>query len=268
MRLLPLMAPILLAAPCLLAACSAASPDPAPSPTASSQTIGAETAAAPSAAVSGSQLLLFTSLPILWSEGGLGDMLSAKAPVHWARGVLEQGRALRPVDNLTQLAPGGMLVMAQPRALAPAENLALDEWVRGGGHLLLIVDPMLDVHSSYGLGDRRRPEAIAMLSPILGRWGLRLDNDERGEHVARWQGHAIPVDEGGLFALTGQGFESDCRLDGGAAEALVADCAVGKGRVLLLADATFLADGDDAGEGGENLLRSLVAEAQRPAAAD
>ncbi|HEX2794839.1 MAG TPA: DUF4350 domain-containing protein [Croceicoccus sp.] len=257
----------LAAAPLLLAACSGKNPDPASSPTKSS-------AAAPAMASDGqapaakTDLLLFTSLPILWSEGGMADMLSTDAPVHWARKVLEHDRALKPVDNLTQLPVGGTLVMAQPRALAPEENVALDNWVRAGGKLLLIVDPMLDTHSSYGLGDRRRPEAIAMLSPILARWGLRLVNDPRGDHVARWSGHAVPVAEGGLFELTGKGHESRCRLDDGAAQALAASCRVGRGHVLLLGDATFLAHGDHAGQGGEALLGALVGAAEAPARAD
>ncbi|MDR7101755.1 DUF4350 domain-containing protein [Croceicoccus sp. BE223] len=253
---------MLVAALLLLAACSANSPDPAPSPSATAA------ASEPNAKVARSDLLLFTSLPILWAEGGMADMLSADAPVHWARKVLETNRTLKPVDNLTQLPAGGTLVMAQPRALAPEENVALDNWVRAGGHLLLIVDPMLDAHSSYGLGDRRRPEAIAMLSPILARWGLRLVDDARDDHVARWSGHAVPVAEGGLFELTGQGHESRCRLGDGAAQALTASCRLGKGNVLLLGDATFLADGDNAGEGGGALLAALVTAAEAPAQGD
>ncbi len=263
------MGHVLLTGSLLLAACSEKPSEPAPSPTdrPTTETPATDTSASAAdgraAGVKG-DLLLFTSLPIYWSEGGMADMLAADAPVHWARKVLEQGRALKPVDNLTQLPAGGTLVMAQPRALAPVENVAVDDWVRAGGKLLLIVDPMLDAHSSYGLGDRRRPVAIAMLSPILARWGLRLVGDTRDDHVARWSGHPVPVAEGGLFELTGKGHESRCRLDDGAAQALAASCRVGKGQVLLLGDATFLADGDDAGQDGEALLRALVAAAEAP----
>jgi len=260
----------LLAAPLLLAACSAADPDPAPSPVAAQVPIG-------TAADAGEKpdLLLFTSLPIYWPEGGVGDLLSSGAEKHWARTALETRYALRPVDALTALpTQSGTLVMAQPRALSPAENVALDDFVRGGGRVLLIADPMLDVHSSYGLGDKRRPAAIAMLSPILARWGLKLVVDEREGYVANWNSRAFRVEEGGLFALTGGGHESRCDISG---KGLFARCHVGKGEVMLLADATFLADtGHDAGEnaggdhlgrdhaglGGEALLLDLVAAAR------
>lgn len=247
------LAPVL-AAPLLLAACSAADPDPAPSPT-----------VAPSAgkeAGAKDELLLFTSLPIYWSEGGVGDLLATDAAPHWARTALEQRFDLRPVDALTSLpATGGTLLMAQPRALSPAENVALDDFVRAGGRVVLIADPMLDVHSSYGFGDKRRPAAIAMLSPILARWGLRLTMDEREAYEAQWGGHAFPVEEGGLFERTGAGHESRCHLSSGD---LAARCNVGAGKVQLLADATFLADGDHAGQGADALLLDLVSAAQNP----
>lgn len=217
-------------------------------------------------------LLLFTSLPIYWPEGGLDMMLAADAPQHWARRALEEGHDLVPVDTLAALPAKGTLLMAQPRALAGDENVALDERVRAGGRVVMIVDPMLDAHSEYGLGDKRRPAAIAMLSPILARWGLRLEEDPRGDYEAQWGKNAIRVVDGGRFALTGKGHDSTCALVG---DGLLAWCRVGKGKVVLLADATFLGaddhaddhgDGESEGasKGGEALLADLIAAAEGP----
>ena len=91
---------------------------------------------------------LFTSLPLLWSDSPeLGSELRGDRPPHWAKAVLaRQGRVV-PLDMLTSqpgaspLAGLSELVIAQPRALSPAENVALDNWVRGGGRLLLLADP-------------------------------------------------------------------------------------------------------------------------------
>lgn len=235
-----------------LVACSAQPDDPARSPNASETTTPVSER---------EDLLLFTSLPIYWSEGGVGDMLSGNAQTHWARTALETRYDLKPLDTLTSLPESGVLLMAQPRALSGDENVALDNFVRGGGRVVLIVDPMLDVHSSYGFGDRRRPEAIAMLSPILGRWGLKLIHDGREAYAGQWNGRTFPVEEGGLFELTDTGHESRCNLDG---EGLVARCNVGTGKVMLLADATFVADGDHAGEGGDALLLGLIEAAATP----
>lgn len=216
--------------------------------------------------------MLFTSLPIFWPEGPLRDVISGDTEVHWARAALEKDFDLVPVDTLTLLDPPGLLLMAQPRALTGEENVALDDWVRGGGRALVILDPMLDVHSVYGLGDRRRPEAMAMLSPILRRWGLELVYDEtqpRGERIVAWGNRGIPVEEAGRFVLTGNGHASRCELVSGG---LLASCRIGEGKALLVADATFLAghgeaDGGHADRTGARLLPGLIEALRAPAKA-
>lgn len=125
---------------------------------------------------------LFTSLPIYWGEGAdLSAMLDPEGKPHWARQQIEDQRVLRPLDVLTPetLKPLHDVLLAQPRALAPAENVALDDWVRNGGRVLLLADPMLTEHSNFAIGDKRRPMDVALLSPILTHWGLELQFDER-----------------------------------------------------------------------------------------
>ena len=105
-------------------------------------------------------LALMGSVPIYWGEPGqLGDLLGDANPPHWARAVLERRWRLVPLDYLDEAALEAQerLLMAQPRGLSPEENVALDAWVRGGGHLLLLADPMMTGASRYPLGDRRRP---------------------------------------------------------------------------------------------------------------
>jgi hypothetical protein len=192
---------------------------------------------------------LFTTLPILWPETGeVGDLLHGDAPSHWALAVLRRHGTLVPLDVLAgaggklPLAADGVLVMAQPRPLAPAENVALDDWVSAGGHLLLLADPLLTAHSAYGLGDRRRPQDTVLLSPILSRWGLRLAFDEQqpdGQREVSVLGAAVPVRLAGHFTLVpGTG---KCMI---LAQGLVARCKIGRGEVLALADAALLEDGD------------------------
>ena len=189
-------------------------------------------------------LLLFTSLPIYWSEApDIASMLEDEQEPHWARGAIEALRALRPIDALgaDALGPRGDLLMIQPRPLAPTENVALDAWVGYGGRLLLFADPALTEDSAFALGDRRRPQDIVLLSPILARWGLRLEFDEdqaRGEHtVALGEGMTVPVNLPGRFvAVRGGRGDSTCRLF---ADGLAAECRVGRGRALVIADAAL-----------------------------
>ena len=194
---------------------------------------------------------LFTSLPILWSDSAdLGAEIAADAPRHWAKAVLAQHGRVIALDTLANAGPPGplagltRLVMAQPRALSPLENVALDDWVRGGGQLLLLADPALTEDSPLGLGDPRRPLTGVMLSPILARWGLdlRFDDAQPLEEATRdVMGLGVPVNLPGRFETRGQ---ANCKLWG---DGLAVTCAIGRGRVIAVADAALLDRHDPAG---------------------
>ena len=189
-------------------------------------------------------LLLFTSLPIYWPEApDIATALKGEEQPHWARRALEAKWTLRPVDTLDAATLGRArdLLMIQPRPLSPAENVALDAWVAEGGRLLLFADPALTAASSFALGDRRRPQDIVLLSPILARWGLRLEFDAEqaaGERsVALGEGVTVPVNLPGRFAAIGGGRpDASCQPQ---VEALLVECRVGRGRVLAIADAAL-----------------------------
>lgn len=184
---------------------------------------------------------LMGTIPLYWGEAGdLGEVLNGGGAQHWARGQLEADYRLAPLDSLdTQsLAEVDRLLLAQPRALSGAENVALDAWVRAGGHLLLFADPLMTGETRYAVGDRRRPQDVALLSPILRHWGLDLSfDDSAGEGVAvRPIGAGrVPLNLPGSFALTAG--DAQCVLAG---EGVLADCRVGQGRVTVLADAALL----------------------------
>jgi hypothetical protein len=187
------------------------------------------------------ELGLMGTIPIYWGEAGdVGELLAGKGPGHWARARLEADYRLRPLDSLSEESLAGLdfLMLAQPRALSPAENVALDAWVRGGGKLLLFADPMLTGESRFAIGDRRRPQDVILLSPILTHWGLGLEFDEdrpAGYAQLRGGGAPIPVNLPGAFVLR-EG-ESDCEL---VVADVLAECGIGEGRALVLADAALL----------------------------
>jgi hypothetical protein len=208
---------------------------------------------------------LFTTLPILWNESGsVSDLIGDKAPPHWALAVVRRHGPVIAVDRLgagqgpQDLARLDVLVMAQPRPLSPDENVALDDWVRGGGQVLLLVDPMLTQDSRFSPGDPRRPHDIAMLSPILARWGLRLTFDEAqvpGDRMVDVLGQALPVNLAGQFEpVPGDGA---CRIEAGG---LLARCVAGKGRVTAFADAALLER--EHGHDGPVALEALISAAR------
>lgn len=220
------LATLALAAALTAGACRAA-PDPAPRPERPAER---------------PVLGLMTTLPLLWGEAAdVGELLGQDGAAGWVRGEIERRFAIEPLDTLdaAALARLDRLVLAQPRALSPAENVALDAWVRGGGRLLLFADPMLTRHSRYPVGDRRRPQDVALLSPILAHWGLELRFDEaqaEGERIQEIMGTGAPLNLAGSF-----------RVDPGAActassGAVLVRCRIGEGRVVALADAAMLDD--------------------------
>lgn len=156
--------------------------------------------------------------------------------------MLEDGHRLVALDTLLHLEALADLVIAQPRPLEPAENVALDSWVRGGGHVLLFADPLLTSESRFALGDPRRPADTVLLGPILAHWGLAL---REGRESA---GTPFPVAAPGELSLLGDG-PRDCRIE---QNGLIAQCRIGKGSALIVADAALL----EVAEGAEAFARA------------
>ncbi len=196
---------------------------------------------------------LVTSLPLLWQESAsVSELLNENRPAHWALGALREHGEVRPLDSLADpsgelpLAVDGWLILAQPYPLAPQENVALDNWVRAGGRVLVFADPMLTQESAYALGDRRRPQDVILLSPILDRWGLELlfdDDQPRGEREVPIDNAMLSVNLPGAFAVKDD--DAACTLS---AQEIIATCTIGRGRVIAVADAALLEDAssDDA----------------------
>lgn len=226
---------------------------------------------APASPASREKLGLMTSLPLYWPLGAeVEEIASGSAGVPWQRSALEADYMLEPLDSLaaipglTPLAPAtdplaGLtrLAVIQPRGLSPADNVALDTWVRGGGHLLLVLDPALTGEYDLPLGDPRRPADSALIAPVVARWGLAVRFDEAqdaGVHERALGEAALPLALAGEVAITDPA-AADCTLE---ASGAAARCRVGKGAVTLIADAALFEHRELAGEGGAG-LRALVA---------
>lgn len=218
--------------------------------------------------VFGNKIGLFTSLPILWPEAdGVAGALQHDAPAHWALATLRRHGSVLPLDRLASdggaqpLGGVDMIVIAQSRPLAPDENVVLDQWVRAGGRVLLFADPMLTIHSRFPLGDPRRPQDTVLLSPILTRWGLRLEFDQDqpiGEKLADMAGGAAPINLAGSFVTADESGRCSVMSSG-----LVARCAIGKGLVLAVADAALLEEADDPSDDRSQALDRLIEMAGR-----
>ena len=203
------------------------------------------------------QLGLMTTLPIYWNEAeSVDELVQTQTAGHWARSVLETRFRLVPLDTLAAgggLADLDLLILAQPRALSPQENVALDDWVSGGGRLMLFADPMLSGESRFHFGDRRRPQDVALLSPILARWGLELMFDEtqgHGERMVTASDLAFPVQLAGQWRVLSP--QASCQKF---ADDVVARCRIDDGAVLAIADAAMLEQGQHGDAYPEALYR-------------
>jgi hypothetical protein len=194
-------------------------------------------------------LLLLTSLPLMFGEGfsvsGNGSPILTR---------LQSRYRVMPISvaEPAQLARGRLLLMAHPLA-QPAEDLvALDAWIRKGGRLLLLADPMLEWPSERPLGDPLRPPPMFMDTGLLAHWGLRLDApDQRGPRTRKLGAYSVMTDSPGR--LTGA-----CEIS---RDRLVARCRVGKGEATVIADADLLDVeylGEKADHNVDGVLRELA----------
>ena len=186
--------------------------------------------AAPSAVAANErpQLMLLTTLPLMFADdftldGGGSPALEA----------LESRFDVVPISttDAAELNKGRLLLMAHPLA-QPAESLVdLDAWVRAGGRVLLLADPMLEWESERPLGDALRPPPSFADTGLLAHWGLRLDApDERGPKQLALGQHQVLTASPGILS-------GSCSIE---PSGLVARCAVGKGAATVIADADFL----------------------------
>jgi hypothetical protein len=192
-------------------------------------------------------LLLLTSLPLVFNEGFA--LTGGGSP---ALNKLQSRYRVLPISvtDGAELAKGDLLLMAQPPAQTAENLVVLDQWVRRGGHLLLLADPMLEWPSKLPLGDPLRPPAVFMDTGLLVHWGLRLDApDHRGPAQRKLASFEVMTDSPG--SLSGS-----CDISG---DRLVARCRIGRGRVRVIADADLL-DVDQLGTGGDRNLDGMLAE--------
>ncbi|HEY6048789.1 MAG TPA: DUF4350 domain-containing protein [Sphingomicrobium sp.] len=192
-------------------------------------------------------LLLLTSLPLVFGEG-----FSLEGGGSAALKALASRYRVVPISvtDLAELAKGKLLLMAQPPAQPPEDLVALDDWVRRGGRVLLLADPLLEWPSKRPLGDPLRPPVMFTDTGLLGHWGLRLDApDERGARLEKLGGTDVRTVSPG--ALTG-----GCDVS---SDRLVARCRIGRGRATVVADADLL-DSDRLGPKAAHNLDGLLGE--------
>lgn len=177
-------------------------------------------------------VLLLTSLPVLF-----GEEFSLEAGPSPLRDALEARFAVTPIALAEKAQLGGhdrLLLMAQPRAQTAEALVELDTWVRDGGRVLLLADPLLEWPTSRSLGDPLAPMIAFADTGLLTHWGLTL----------------YRPDSAGASGTLALAKGASCALED---EGSLARCTVGKGRVTVIADADFVRDEAGAARVAEEL---------------
>ena len=182
---------------------------------------------------------MLTGLPLRWSGGeGIAAMIAEGAKDDPALVRLTAAGPLSLVDSLVDHVPppGGTLLLAHPRALAPQELVAIDSFVRGGGRTVILADALTGWPAPYPFGNPRNPPITSLLTPLLDHWGVTLGAAPPEETAA------VPVDvDGARLRLFSAGrFERlppQCTIY---ADRHVARCPIGQGEAWLVGDADLL----------------------------
>lgn len=182
---------------------------------------------------------MLTGLPLRWSvSSSIAAMIAEGTNDDPSITRLTATGPVSLVDSLADHAPppGGVLLIAHPRALAPQDLVAIDAFVRGGGRAVVLADALSGWPTRHPLGDPRNAPITSLLTPLLDHWGVTLGAAPTGES------ESLSVDiEGARLRLFSAGrfdrLPSSCRAYGGR---YAAHCRIGRGEVWLVGDADLL----------------------------
>lgn len=210
------------------------------------------------------RVVLMSSLPLVHGDGiDLTAMIAGKSNPHPLHEDLKAAHDLVVADALDGDGLDGvdMVILVQPRALPPQDLVALDDYVRSGGRLLLFADPVLEWAGGRGLGDPQGPLRSSLISPLLKHWGIELLDPELGSVRLQPSG-AWLVHPGQFALLSGKIGDANCEIEN---QGHVARCRPGRGRAVLVADAdlidpAMISNSAESAPANRRLVASLIAE--------
>jgi hypothetical protein len=191
-------------------------------------------------------VVLLSSIPLQWGEGDLKSVVEGEGQPDPLFGRLSEKRNMLAVDNFEQVQASGakVAVLIQPKAFSPEDLVRLDNWVRAGGRLVFFADPALDWPTSLSLGDTQRPLFTSLHSPLFAHWGLELVLPVDAEHAhsqidAKLGKFDLSLKSPGswMSTETAKTGSQPCRIE---RTALIAECRIGKGQAILVADVDML----------------------------
>ena len=187
------------------------------------------------------RLAVLTGLPLRWGGGDLAAMLAGGPQDASAVTELARRFDVRLIDSLTQVEDDEPLLVAHPRALAPAELVRLDGLTVRPRTIVILADALSSWELPHPMGDPRNPPVTSLLTPLFDHWGIALAAPDH--RASGWEGDVdvFPGPAGQKLSLHSAGrfirLPAHCDGHGGGR---VARCAIGKATVWIVGDADLL----------------------------
>lgn len=120
---------------------------------------------------------IVSSLPLETGAGGIAAMLQGQAQPFLIYQQLSQTYTTRMLGQNFDRIPSDvtLLLLVHPPPLPPKQSYAIDQYVLGGGHALVFLDPMSELaQASQGGGQGMAPSSSDM-KQLLQAWGVSYD---------------------------------------------------------------------------------------------
>jgi ABC-type uncharacterized transport system involved in gliding motility auxiliary subunit len=121
---------------------------------------------------------IISSLPLETGAGGMAAMLQGQAQPFLIYAELSQTYTTRMIDPNFERIPAdvSVLLIAHPPPLPPRQLYAIDQYVLGGGHALVFLDPMSEVAMAAQGGGQGMAPSSSDMKPLLRAWGVDYDS--------------------------------------------------------------------------------------------
>jgi ABC-type uncharacterized transport system involved in gliding motility auxiliary subunit len=123
---------------------------------------------------------IISSLPLETGAGGMAALLQGQAHPFIAYAELTQSYTTKTIQQDFDRIPSdvSMLVIAHPPPLAPKQQYAIDQYVLGGGHALIFLDPMSETAQAMQGGGQGMAPSSSDMRDLLKAWGVDYDSSK------------------------------------------------------------------------------------------
>ncbi|MGH6878473.1 MAG: Gldg family protein [Rhizomicrobium sp.] len=123
---------------------------------------------------------IVSSLPLESGAGGMAAMLQGQAQPFMIYQELSQAYTTKMLGPNFDRIPADvtLLVLAHPPPLPPKQLYAIDQYVLGGGHALVFLDPMSEIAQAAQGGGQGMAPSSSDMKPLLRAWGVDFDSSK------------------------------------------------------------------------------------------